>query len=51
MLGASKAYNKDNFDNSEPLKYFTTKCNGWVMSSENKNYLKGLLEELSIKKK
>ena len=47
FVGASKAYNKGNFDNSEPYRYFTSKCNGWVMDSKSKNYLKGLLEELA----
>ena len=40
-------YNKKDFDCSEPFKYFTEKCNGWVMDSENKKWLKDKLEELS----
>lgn len=51
MVGASKAYNKENFNNSEPLNYFTTKCNGWIMNNECKYYLKDLLEKLSLKQK
>ena len=47
MVGASKAYNKKDFDCGEPFKYFTEKCNGWVMDSENKKWLKDKLEELS----
>ena len=49
MVGASKAYNRDKFDKSEPLNYFNEKCKGWVISPENKEWLIGKLEELSKK--
>ncbi len=46
MVGASKAYNKNKFDNKEPLNYFTTKCSGWVIEQNSKQWLIDKLTKL-----
>ena len=46
MVGASKAYNKNKFDNKEPLNYFTTKCGGWVIEPNSKQWLIDKLTKL-----
>ena len=46
MVGASKAYNKNKFDNKEPLNYFTTKCCGWVIEPNSKQWLIDKLTKL-----
>lgn len=47
MVGASKAYNRDEFNKSEPLEYFYKKCDGWVISIKNRTWLLEKLKELS----
>lgn len=49
MIGASKAYNKWNFDNKEPLKYFIDKCKGWKIKDEDRYWLEFKLNELAKK--
>ena len=49
MIGASKAYNKGNFDNKEPLKYFTDKCKGWKIKDADKCWLEYKFKELANK--
>lgn len=49
IVGASKAYNKEKFDKSEPLKYFDEKCKGWIMINKNKDWLRKKFKKLANK--
>lgn len=49
MVGASKAYNKGNFNNQEPYNYFNKSCNGWVINANNKKWIEEKLKKLSLK--
>ena len=47
MIGASKAYNKGNFDKKEPLKYFNDKCKGWHVKEDDRYWLEFMFNELA----
>ena len=49
LVGASKAYNKGEFDIKEPYRYFITKCNGWKINENSKLWLENKLNNLANK--
>lgn len=47
MIGASKAYNKEKYNNQEPLNYFLKHKNNWVATEETLNYVENFLTKVA----
>ena len=45
MIGAGKAYKKENYNSEEPLNYFLDRKDNFIMEATSKNYLELLLRE------
>lgn len=46
IVGASKAYLDTKFNPKEPLKYFNSHCDKWLMLPKDKQYVRNLLKSL-----
>lgn len=46
IVGASRAYNKDEFDKKEPYKYFIENSRYWIMTNDDKIWLMKKLMKL-----
>jgi len=45
MIGASKAYLKHKYNQKEPLAYFNSHCDKWIITDVDKEYIKNILKK------
>ena len=48
MIGASKAYLKEEYNREKPLEYFDSHCDKWIMDGESLEELRNMLVDVSM---